>query len=61
MTTHCKKYEVKGIGKMLYMLRGWGEEESQDGDQDLEFTDAEVNLFKCRFQEGYDLDHDHDE
>ena len=31
---------------------------SQHGEQDLEFTNAEVTLYEHRFQEGYDLHHD---
>ena len=56
-TSQCKIFVDKHIGKDVAYAQE-GKEGSQDGDQDLEFTDAELNLFECRFQEGYDLDHD---
>ena len=31
---------------------------SQPGEQDLEFTSAEINLYERRYREGYDLHHD---
>ena len=31
---------------------------SQPGEQDLDFTTAEINLYERRYQEGYDLHHD---
>ena len=56
-TSQCKKFVDQHIGKDVVYAQE-GKEGSQDGDQDLEFTDAELNLFECRFQEGYNLNHD---
>ena len=56
-TSQCKIFVDKHIGKDVAYAQE-DKEGSQDGDQNLEFTDAELNLFEYRFQEGYDLDHD---
>ena len=54
---HDIAMQDKHIGKDVACAQE-GKEGSQDGDRDLEFTDAELNLFECRFHEGYDLDTD---
>ena len=32
--------------------------ESKSGEQDQDFSNAEINLYERRYQEGYDLHHD---
>ena len=46
------------IQKSVTCIQKHKEGISQHGEQDLEFTNAEVTLYERRFQEGYDLHHD---
>ena len=51
------KYDDEDNGKYVACVQEQ-KKGSRVGEQDLEFTTAEINLFERRYQEGYDLHHD---